>query len=30
MAGISLPTAQEKLDATKKMRELDPRNVELK
>jgi hypothetical protein len=30
LAGISLPTAQEKSDATKKMRELDPRNIELK
>jgi O-antigen ligase len=30
IAGISLPTAQEKIDATKKMRELDPRNIEIK
>jgi hypothetical protein len=30
LAGISLPTAQEKADATKKMHELDPRNLELK
>lgn len=29
IAGISLPTAQEKIDATKKMRELDPRNIEI-
>jgi O-antigen ligase len=30
LAGISLPTAQEKADATKKMHQLDPRNLELK
>jgi hypothetical protein len=30
LAGISLPTAQEKTYATKKMHELDPRNLELK
>ena len=29
LAGISLPTAQEKTDATKKMHELDPRNLKL-
>jgi hypothetical protein len=30
LASISLPSAQEKADATKKMHELDPRNLELK
>ena len=30
LAGISLPTQQEKSDATMKMHELDPRNLELK
>ena len=30
LAGISLPTAQEKADATKNMHKLDPRNLELK
>jgi hypothetical protein len=30
LAGISLPSAQEKSDATKRMLELDPRNLELK
>lgn len=30
MAGISIPSTQEKSDATKKMHELDPRNIELK
>jgi O-antigen ligase len=30
LAGISLPSEQEKSEATKKMRQLDPRNLELK
>jgi hypothetical protein len=30
MGGISIPTPEEKMNATKMMRQLDPRNLELK